>query len=176
MGPLPSSGSRTLAIRFRPLQPRQEIKQPKTYTPQGLYNEMSRLPTVKPTYAQGKCKHQTIKSSCEFLTVTRSWNVGVKASWKKKRETKTNKKSRDKAGCIKEFSRKKAPVINICKKMKEEITYIIIRTDMYWALTICWASTLRVLALTLHEVGAVIIPILQLRKLRHRGCKYVVKC
>lgn len=50
---------------------------------------------------------------------------------KKERPKQTNKKSRDKAGRIKEFSRKKAPVINICRKMKEEITYIIIRADMY---------------------------------------------
>ena len=50
----------------------------------------------------------------------------------RERETKTNrKKSRDKAGSINEFSRKKVLVINICTKMKEEITYIIIRADMY---------------------------------------------
>ena len=97
---------------------------------------MSRLPTVKPTYAQAKCKHQSIKSSCEFFTVTRSRNVGGKPHEKKKkereRETKTTrKKSRDKAGSIKEFSRKKVPVINICTKKKEDITYIIVRADVH---------------------------------------------
>ena len=54
---------------------------------------------------------------------------------KKERERekpkKTGKKSRDKAGSINEFSREKVLVINICTKMKEEITYIIIRADMY---------------------------------------------
>lgn len=49
----------------------------------------------------------------------------------RERPKQTEKKSRDKAGSIKEFSREKFPVINICKKMKEEITSIIIRANMY---------------------------------------------
>lgn len=44
---------------------------------------------------------------------------------------KKKKECRDDAGNRKRFSRTKNPVINIFRKMKEEITYIIIRADMY---------------------------------------------